>query len=269
MSAWSTSGFAEEVAAHAVRNRSVSPNLTGSGVAFWGVLGLLLAWELWVVLRGLNPIVMPSPSRVFGEIAGHPSLFFATSLETLAALGLALGTALGIGMAAAAWTSRIITGLLTPITLIFSSVPVIALIPVIARVLGYDLRTVLAIVVIICFFPSFVFASAGLRALPPGSNDLFRALGAGRMTTLCRLALPSAVPNLMIAIRLAASHAILAAMVAEFLMGTSGLGNLFHAAKDELNMERALGASAIATVVSVIAFLLAAAAEQHMNRRWT
>ena len=34
-------------------------------------------------------------------------------------------------------------------------------------------------------------------------------------------------------------------------------------------MERALGASAIATVVSVIAFLLAAAAEQHMNRRWT
>jgi ABC-type nitrate/sulfonate/bicarbonate transport system permease component len=238
---------------------------------FWGVLALLLAWELWVLLRGLNPIVMPSPWRVFGEIAGHPSLFFATSLETLvlAALGLALGTALGIAMAAAAWSSRIITGLLTPITLIFSSVPVIALIPVIARVLGYGLRTVLAIVVIICFFPVFVFASAGLRAQPPGSNDLFRALGARRMTTLRRLALPSAVPSLMIAFRLAASHAILAAMVAEFLMGTSGLGNLFHAAKDELNMERALGASAIATLVSVIAFLLAAAAEQHVNRRWT
>ena len=50
----------------------------------------------------------------------------------------------------------------------------------------------------------------------------------------------------MIRSRLAASHAILAAMVAEFLMGTSGLANLFHAAKDELNMERA-GASAIAT----------------------
>jgi hypothetical protein len=53
---------------------------------------------------------MPSPSRVFGEIAGHPSLFFTISLQTLvlAALGLALDTPLGIGMAAAAWTSRII-----------------------------------------------------------------------------------------------------------------------------------------------------------------
>ena len=62
--------------------------------------------------------------------------------------------------------------------MLFSSVPVVALIPVIARLLGYDTSTVLAIVVIITFFPSFVFASSGLRSPPPGSEDLFRVLGA-------------------------------------------------------------------------------------------
>lgn len=238
---------------------------------FWGIFALLVGWELWVVMGGLNPIVMPQPSRVLAEIATNPSLFFGSALDTvaLAGIGLVLGMALGAGIAAAAWTSRILTGLLTPVTLIFASVPVIALIPVIARVLGYDLRTVLAIVVIISFFPAFVFTSAGLRALPPGSGDLFVVLGARRMTTLFGLALPSAVPNIMIAFRLAAPHAILAAMVAEFLMGTNGLGNLFHAAKDEFNMERALGASAIATVVSVSAFLGATAAERRMIQRWS
>ena len=232
---------------------------------------MLAGWELWVVMGGLNPIVMPRPSRVLAEIVTNPSLFFGSALDTvaLAGIGVVLGMVLGAGIAAAAWTSRILTGLLTPITLIFASVPVIALIPVIARVLGYDLRTVLAIVVIISFFPAFVFTSAGLRALPPSSGDLFVVLGARRMTTLFGLALPSAVPNIMIAFRLAAPHAILAAMVAEFLMGTSGLGSLFHAAKDAFNMERALGASAIATVISVIAFLGATAAERRMIERWS
>src|SRR5215831_8049036 len=129
---------------------------------FWGIFALLVGWELWVVVGGLNPIVMAQPSRVLAEIVTNPSLFFGSALDTvaLAGIGLVLGMALGAGIAAAAWTSRILTGLLTPVTLIFASVPVIALIPVIARVLGYDLRTVLAIVVIISFFPAFVFTSA-------------------------------------------------------------------------------------------------------------
>lgn len=250
----------------AVRNLAV-----GFLSRFWGVLALLIAWELWVLLGGLNVIVMPRPSRVIGDIIGNPGVYVWSTVETvaLAALGLVLGMALGTTVAALAWLSRILTGLLTPITLIFSSVPVIALIPVIARLLGYDLRTVLAIVVIISFFPSFVFTSAGLRALPPGAEDLFRVLGARKLVTLFRLALPAAVPSWMVALRLAASHAVLAAMVAEFLMGTSGLGNLFHAAKDAFNMERALGASMIATVISVGGFVLAIGAERRVKERWS
>jgi hypothetical protein len=54
----------------------------------------------------------------------------------------------------------------------------VALIPILARLLGYNLKTELAIVAIISFFPSFVFTAAGLRALPAGSTDLFQANGA-------------------------------------------------------------------------------------------
>ena len=82
----------------------------------------------------------------------------------------------------------------------------------------------MAIVVVISFLPAFVFMSAGLKALPEGSDDLFNVLVAGRLKRFIYLAAPSAVPSWMIALRLAAPPAVLSAMVAEFLMGTFGWG---------------------------------------------
>ena len=238
---------------------------------YWGILLLLLAWQLWVVLNRFNPIVMPTPVAVLGDLVGHPMVYVRNVGITLAVavFGLIAGMAVGTGLAVAAWFSPVASGLLNPLTVLFSSVPVVALIPVIARLLGYDTSTVLAIVVIITFFPSFVFASSGLRSPPPGSEDLFRVLGASRLSVLWRLALPAAMPNLAIAFKLAAAHAILAAMVAEFLMGTSGLGYLFAKTKSDFQTEQAFGASAVATVISATAFLLAGLVEKRVRERYS
>jgi NitT/TauT family transport system permease protein len=237
---------------------------------FWGVLLIVAAWEAWVLTSGFNSIVIARPAEVLHDVIGHPELYLPNGAHTLgiAMLGLALGMAVGTGAAIAAWASALLGGLLAPLTLVFSSIPVVAVIPIIARLLGYDTSTVLAVVVIISFFPSFVFTSSGLRALPPGSADLFRALGAGRWKTLWRLALPAALPNWMIALRGAAPQAVMAATLAEFLMGSAGLGQIFHQAKDELDMARALGASAVVAVIAVVVFLLASAAERQVRVHW-
>jgi ABC-type nitrate/sulfonate/bicarbonate transport system permease component len=237
---------------------------------YWGVLLLLIAWELWVIANRFNPIVMPTPTAVLGDLLGHPDVYVRNVGITLAVavFGLVVGMLVGTGLAVAAWFSPIASGLLNPLTILFSSVPVVALIPVIARLLGYDTSTVLAIVVIITFFPSFVFASSGLRSPPPGAEDLLRVLGASRLGLLWRLALPAALPNLAIAFKLAAAHAILAAMVAEFLMGTSGLGYLFAKTKSDFQTEQAFGASAVATVISATAFLLAGLVERRVRERY-
>ena len=238
---------------------------------YWGVVLLLAAWQLWVIANRFNPIVMPTPVAVLGDLAQHPDVYLSNVGITLAvaAFGLVGGMLVGTALAVAAWFSAVASGLLNPLTVLFSSVPVVALIPVIARLLGYDISTVLAIVVIITFFPSFVFASAGLRQPPPGAEDLFRVLGASRLDRLLRLALPSALPNLAVAFKLAAAHAILAAMVAEFLMGTSGLGYLFAKTKSEFQTEQAFGASLVATVISAAAFLAAGWLEKRVRERYS
>jgi len=238
---------------------------------YWGVLLVLVAWQLWVVIGRFNVIVMPTPLAVVDDLLTHPGVYLANVGITLAValFGLVASMAVGTGLAVAAWFSPVAAGLLNPLTVLFSSVPVVALIPVIARLLGYDTSTVLAIVVIITFFPSFVFASSGLRAPPPGSEDLFRVLGASRLDLLRRLALPAAMPNLAIAFKLASAHAILAAMVAEFLMGTTGLGYLFAKTKSDFQMEQAFGASAVATIISATAFLAAGWVEKRVRDRYS
>jgi len=237
---------------------------------YWGVLLLVVAWEVWVIANRFNPIVMPTPTAVLNDLVTYPGVYLRNVAITLmvAIFGLVAGMLVGTGLAVAAWFSPIAAGLLNPLTVLFSSVPVVALIPVIARLLGYDTSTVLAIVVIITFFPSFVFASSGLRSPPPGSEDLFRVLGASKLAVLGRLALPSAMPNLAIAFKLAAAHAILAAMVAEFLMGTTGLGYLFAKTKSDFQTEQAFGASLVATVISAAAFLAAGWVEKKVRERY-
>lgn len=174
------------------------------------------------------------------------------------------------------WSAALITaaspllgGMLTPLGVLFSSIPVVALIPVLARLFGCEGGTVVAIFAIISFLPAFVFTGSGLRALPPGNEDVFRAFGAGRLLGFSRLVLPAAVPAWMIALRLVAPTAILAALLAGYLIGTSGLGYLFRAAGETFDTESALGTSVVATVVSALLFGAALAAEGWVRRRWT
>lgn len=237
---------------------------------YWGILAILVAWQAWVTITGLNSIVVPKPTDVLADLIGQPGAYLPDLAQTLllSVFGLIAGMALGTALAVLCWFSRLLSGMLVPLALIFSSVPVVSLIPVLARIFGYDVKTVFVIVVIITFFPAFVFTSAGLRSLPPGSENLFQVLGASKFKRFVHLVLPAAVPSWMIALRLAAPSAVLAALVAEYLMGMSGLGWLLDKSTEEFAMERAFGAAALATMISVFSFSMAVIAERKVAERW-
>jgi len=237
---------------------------------YWGIIGILVLWQAWVSISGLNAIVLPSPLSVVSDLAANPGIYASSAGKTflVAVLGLTFGLLAGIVLALAAWTSRLLNGLLTPLGLIFSSIPVVALIPILARLLGYDIRTEIAIVAIAAFFPTFVFVGAGLQSLPAGSDDLFKVLGSSPWQRFLRLVMPAAVPNMMVALRLTAPEAVLAAILAELLMGTSGLGYMFREAAGRFAMERAFGTSIIATITAVIVFGLVMAAERRVDAHW-
>ena len=64
---------------------------------YWGILLLLLAWQAWVAINSFNPIVMPTPVAVIGDLVGHPGVYLRNVGITLsvALFGLAMGIAVG------------------------------------------------------------------------------------------------------------------------------------------------------------------------------
>jgi len=224
---------------------------------YWPLLLIVGSWQVWISLGHVARIVAPAPRDVVVELFAHAGVYFAAGGVTLlvALAGLIIGTALGCVLAVITWFSPFVTGMLTLPAVLITSTPLVALMPVIARLLGYNQRTVIAAAVVITFFPTFVLVASGLRALPPGTADLFTVLGAGRLARLRLLVLPSAIPQLLVALRLSCANCILAALVAEYLMGTSGLGRLFATAESTFDTASAWAACLVATALSVGAFL--------------
>jgi NitT/TauT family transport system permease protein len=225
----------------------------------WPVALLLALWQVWIVAAHVPPIVAPAPAAVVAELAHDPGLYCSAAAATLgvALTGLIVGSIVGIGLAVGVWLTPFAAGAITFPALLVQSTPLVAMLPVIARLLGYGEQTVIAAAAAITFLPTFVLVAAGLRASPPGAEHVFAALGSSRWARLTRLALPAAVPSLLVAVRLAAANSILAALVAEYLIGTTGLGRLFADAQSELLAPRAWSASLIATALSVGAFAAA------------
>jgi ABC-type nitrate/sulfonate/bicarbonate transport system permease component len=219
----------------------------------WGILLIVLVWQVWVMAHSYNSIIVVTPLSVIRDIVFHPNRYLPAAVWTLgfAILGLAGGMTAGILLGILGWVSEAFAGFLTPAALLFSSTPVVCLIPLLARFFGYNRWTEVATIVIMTFFPSFVFAGTGLRRTPPMASEVFSALNAGKVQRLLLLALPAAVPNLTTALRIGSAYSILVAMVSEFLMQTGGLGNLFAITFQQFDMQRALGASLIAMLLSL------------------
>ena len=237
----------------------------------WVVALLIVGWWLWIVVEKVPELVAPSPPETFSAVVDDPGLYAEHTLATLLSAigGLSIGLVLGTTLALLSSISLALRNTLSPIVVIMPTVPIVVLIPVVARLFGFSQATVLAIAGVIAFFPVYVFALSGLRARPPGSDAVYSALGSPEWRRLVLLAIPSAVPNVLTGVRITASSVFLAALTAEWLMGTKGLGFLFSTSRASFENSEAWGAIVIAVVFAVGTYQLASALERWGRERWT
>jgi len=233
----------------------------------WPVALLLLLWQVWVSAAGYNTIVLVTPVAVFRDLVRFPGAYLLPAFHTLvfALAGLSVGMASGLVLAVAAWLSELLAGITTPFALLLSATPVVCLIPVIARLFGYESHTELIAIAVMTFFPSFVYGAAGLRQRPSMSREVLLVLHASRWQHLRLLALPAALPGLATALRVGATSSILIALLAEYLMQTGGLGALFAVTMQQFHLARALGASVLAMALSVALFEATRAIEYRVS----
>ena len=164
----------------------------------WGVLrslgtfvlvaALLLGlWVGFLEVFDVNSYVGKTPSQVWDWVTDPVSgaerrdeLWEATK-ETLveAGLGFLTGLAAAVVVAVAFVLSRPLERAVMPIALALRSVPIVAMVPLLAYIFGRELVGSLVIVSIIVWFPALVLVSNGLRSVRPEALDLLRAYDAG------------------------------------------------------------------------------------------
>jgi ABC-type nitrate/sulfonate/bicarbonate transport system permease component len=89
---------------------------------------------------------------------------------------------------------------------------------------GYGILPRLAVVVLVCFFPVSINLLQGFSAVDQDQIRLMRTLGANRAKILWHVKFPSGLLHLFSGIRIAATYCVMAAVLAEWSGGGTGLG---------------------------------------------
>lgn len=236
------------------------------------VLTLLLVgiWQTWITVAKISPLVAPQPLAVLGDLVARPLDYLELVGQTCAtaALALLLGSAVGMLLAGLARVSSFAQGIVVPGMVLLTATPLIAMFPLLARLLGYGGGTVVVIASVLVVLPIFVYTRSGLEAASPAHLDLARSWGSSRASVLRWIVLPSALPHISTGIRIAASSAIIATVVGESLIGTTGLGVDFTYQYRLFNMAPAFGSAVLIVVLSLLVFTVFGALDRLVHRRW-
>ena len=220
------------------------------------LVSIVLLWEACVRLWNVPAFLLPSPSAVALRLGGDPLFFGREGLITLgeALGGLVIGgaLALGAGILMARW--RWLEQALLAVAIVAKVTPVVVIAPLFVLWFGFGAWPRLLIAALLAFFPILIGAVAGLRAVPAAAHDVFLTLDARAADEILLLRLPSALPQLFAAVKVATTLALLGAVVAEWVGGDSGLGRAILLANSNLDTTTAL--AGVATIAGLGILLL-------------
>uniref|UniRef100_UPI0031015F4A ABC transporter permease n=1 Tax=Neorhizobium sp. EC2-8 TaxID=3129230 RepID=UPI0031015F4A len=234
------------------------------GRGFAGAFLLAFVWELSV--RGLNlpAYVLPSVSSIVsGMIADAAKLSAAarfTAAEALA--GYLLGCVIGIAAAiAVSMIPRIRRAVMSVATAI-NSVPVVAYSPLVLLWFGMGMTSKIVMVAVAVSFTIFLSTIAGLDRIDRRTIDLVRSFGAGRLTLLWRLRLPTALPLIIAGMRVSTVRSVIVAIVTEMLGAYGGLGWVIYQAVLQIDFVQVWAAIIVASAISLCFFGVISLIEQ-------
>jgi NitT/TauT family transport system permease protein len=239
------------------------------GVAFLG------AWEWTVALRHIPPYVLPAPSAIARALAENFSSLMLSLLSTLAVTleGFIAAWIAGVGLAIAFSQSRAIERTLYPYAVLLQVTPVVAIAPLILIWVGFDHinAALILIAALVAFFPILSNTTQGLKSADFNLVDLMRLYGASRWQILWRLRLPTALPHLLGAMKIAGGLSLIGAVVAEFVAGSgtaTGLAWRIVEAGNRLEIATMFAALLLLGLLGIAIFAAFSLLEWMLLRRW-
>lgn len=200
------------------------------------LIGVIALWQVLAVLNGslhfYNPKLFPSPADIAlagwalaqkGDLQHH---LMASVARVLVGFAVAAPTAIALGalVAKVRWCET----LLDPIIEALRPIPTLALLPIIILWFGIGETSKIFFIAYSCFFVIFTTTFLGVRNVDPVLVRAAQSLGLGRWAIYRHVIFQSALPEVLVGLRLGLSVGFFVIVAAEFIAADTGLGYLIN-----------------------------------------
>lgn len=233
---------------------------------------VVIAWQGLVWARDIPKFLLPSPRDIaLATWTDGPRLWAATMRTGSAAVaGFGVSVAVGFIVASILGQARWIRLSLMPYVLIFQTIPIIGVAPLLITWFGNTFSTVMLIAAFISIFPIISNTTTGLISVDSAHLDLFRLNRASRWQIFWFLQVPTSLPFFAAGIRIASAASVLGACVGDYFVGTAqqeGLGFLVFQAKDR-DAGLMFATLLVLTIMGFVYYLLASLFSRAILLRW-
>jgi len=231
--------------------------IAGAGVSVGRAVLIAAILGLWAYAAGrwVDHDAVSDPLAVLGALRSlvvtgrlWPDLW-QTVMEVVA--GYLAGAAAGALFASLFALAPSVERVLRPFLIAVYAIPKIALAPLIVMWFGLGIAPKIILAGAFVFFIVFMNAVSGIESVNPHHVNIIRVMGAGRLAVLRKIVLPTAIPFLVLGMRLAVPEAMVGAVIGEFISANRGLGYVVYSASNELNT--AVSMAALVVLVLVVA----------------
>lgn len=229
-------------------------------------IGALAVWDVLVRVLGLPQFILPAPSKIAASwLANLPELWASTTYtlaEVLGGLLIGCGGGIVVGVITARWVG--LRESLLPFAVAVNSIPIIAFAPLFNNWFGLDNQLSKAMVAaMLCFFPVMINTARGLSHVDPAALELMRAAAASDWQIFRSVRVPSALPFVFTALKVATTMATIGAIIGEYFGAPSlSIGQYIVRYAAFLNLERSWAAIAFACAIGIGLYLVVVLVER-------
>ncbi len=236
-------------------------------------LGLgILAWWLLVIIKDIEPYILPTPWAVvqrgyhllsLGVLQPH---IYRTFYEVI--VGGFLGATIGIAAACVFSYISALRKLLMPIVVILQVTPKISIAPLIILWLGLGVSSKITLVALVMFYPVLVNMMSKLTSIPPSLKDLAKIIGMNALKRAIKVDIPFTFPNLATGLKLGFLQGVTASVIGQFIGATGGLGFLEIQAQEAADISLVIVCIAVLAALGYLLYLVVGYVEKRLISRY-
>ncbi len=228
------------------------------------LVALVVLWEGYVRLAGIDPVTLPAPSRVLGALwdfrgaaVGH---LVPTLVETIVGCSVSVTLAIVAAVALDRWS--LVRRAVEPLLVASQTIPIVAIAPLFVIWFGFGLLPKVAIVVLVTFFPVTIVLLDGFGRVEPAAMDLMRSMGTTARQTFRSLRWPATLPYLFTGLRISVVYAVIGAIFGEYVGATQGLGIWMQLSQNSFRTDLVFAAVLLTAIVSLALYVLVGVIER-------